>query len=372
MNYFYAATSTILLLFVFIILRKKDKRPADFLLISLNILIGLFFLSDILVRKELSSASIIFQNAIPLLIFPFFINYVIFCTNSENNLARLIWVTFVPFSAIVTLSIIDHYILKNYDTYALIEEHYERPALVYQIIFKGGQLLFIAILVMLLFEIKKYEQGLKSRSSNLEQVEVGWLRNVIIIYLGSIILTFFSFLAQNLGILPIDVTDLFTFLYFVLGLSIFYINFYGIQHYSAKHFLTNSLQNHVKENLKGELSEDDKELEERMLKTIEEKELYLSHRLSLGELAELMNVSTHAISRVINSKENRTFYDLINNYRINHFKELLQNPSNSNYTILALGLDSGFNSKASMNRIFKEIEGITPRQFVNQMSHPNG
>ena len=37
------------------------------------------------------------------------------------------------------------------------------------------------------------------------------------------------------------------------------------------------------------------------------------------------------------------------------------------FTILALGLESGFNSKASLNRVFKEETGLSPREY--QLRH---
>ncbi|NJM93929.1 MAG: AraC family transcriptional regulator [Cytophagales bacterium] len=33
-----------------------------------------------------------------------------------------------------------------------------------------------------------------------------------------------------------------------------------------------------------------------------------------------------------------------------------------------MGLDSGFNSKASMNRAFKAATGLTPQQYALQVS----
>jgi AraC-like DNA-binding protein len=44
---------------------------------------------------------------------------------------------------------------------------------------------------------------------------------------------------------------------------------------------------------------------------------------------------------------------------------MLNDPNNLRCIILALGLESGFNSKASLNRIFKYFTGLTPKQHLD-------
>jgi len=44
-------------------------------------------------------------------------------------------------------------------------------------------------------------------------------------------------------------------------------------------------------------------------------------------------------------------------------------PTQKRYTILALGLESGFNSKASLNRVFKEATGISPSEYQKRHLH---
>ncbi|MEO0469784.1 MAG: helix-turn-helix domain-containing protein, partial [Bacteroidota bacterium] len=65
----------------------------------------------------------------------------------------------------------------------------------------------------------------------------------------------------------------------------------------------------------------------------------------------------------INTIGKKAFYDFVNQYRVGHFKLLLRDPNQQHLTILALGLESGFNSKASLNRIFKQHTGLSPREY---------
>lgn len=48
---------------------------------------------------------------------------------------------------------------------------------------------------------------------------------------------------------------------------------------------------------------------------------YLKSNLSLSDLALLNGVSAHNLSEVINTKLNKTFYDFINQYRVDEVKK---------------------------------------------------
>jgi AraC-like DNA-binding protein len=60
---------------------------------------------------------------------------------------------------------------------------------------------------------------------------------------------------------------------------------------------------------------------------------------------------------------NKTFYDLVNGYRVEEAKRLLLNPNNRSFTILSVGFEAGFNSKTTFNTVFKKFTGLTPTDF---------
>jgi AraC-like DNA-binding protein len=63
---------------------------------------------------------------------------------------------------------------------------------------------------------------------------------------------------------------------------------------------------------------------------------------------------------------NKTFYDLVNGYRVEEAKRLLLDPKSKNNKILAIAFDSGFNSKTTFNTVFKKFTGFTPSDFKEQ------
>ena len=71
-------------------------------------------------------------------------------------------------------------------------------------------------------------------------------------------------------------------------------------------------------------------------------------------------------SGLINEKENLNFFDYINRYRVKAIKDQILSGKLEEHTLLGVGLDCGFNSKASFNRAFKKYTGLTPTEFKNQ------
>jgi len=90
---------------------------------------------------------------------------------------------------------------------------------------------------------------------------------------------------------------------------------------------------------------------------------YLNPDLSLSQLAEEIGISSHYLSQVINEKFKLNFFDFVNRYRVEAFKENIKDPRYSNYSFLGIAFECGFNSKSAFNRIFKQVTGLTPSQF---------
>lgn len=109
----------------------------------------------------------------------------------------------------------------------------------------------------------------------------------------------------------------------------------------------------------------------RLRNYLEQEKPYLDQKLSLHVLSERLHISPNTISRIINERLGQSFNDLINAYRLQEVKQKLIDPEHDHKTILALAFESGFQSKASFNRVFKKMEGKTPSEYKESFrSHP--
>ena len=87
---------------------------------------------------------------------------------------------------------------------------------------------------------------------------------------------------------------------------------------------------------------------------------FLIPSLSLKELAKRMHTNETYVSRAINLGLGTNFNHFINQLRIEHAKGLLARTQDN---VLEVALDSGFNSKSTFNRVFREMTGQTPTQY---------
>ncbi len=90
---------------------------------------------------------------------------------------------------------------------------------------------------------------------------------------------------------------------------------------------------------------------------------YLNPELTLAQLASGLGISSHYLSQVINEQFELNFFDFINRYRVETFKEKITDPGYSNFSLLGIAFECGFNSKTAFNRIFKQTTGLTPSQY---------
>lgn len=109
------------------------------------------------------------------------------------------------------------------------------------------------------------------------------------------------------------------------------------------------------------------QLEEHM----EKEKPFLDRELSIFDLSERLHIPRHFLSEIINEHMGKNFYTLVNDYRVEEVKKRLVDPRYKNLTILAIAFDSGFNAKSSFNTIFKEKTGMTPSEYVRQVSSRN-
>lgn len=99
---------------------------------------------------------------------------------------------------------------------------------------------------------------------------------------------------------------------------------------------------------------------------IDSQKKYLTPKYTLENLSEDVGYSTSTISVVFNSYAGKSFIEYMNEKRVNQAKELLLKKEYKEYTITAIGLESGFNSKSSFYAIFKKLTDYTPVQYRNK------
>ena len=95
--------------------------------------------------------------------------------------------------------------------------------------------------------------------------------------------------------------------------------------------------------------------------------LFLNPDLSLEILSKKLNTEKSLVSKFLKETYNKGFNDFVNQYRIEAFKKHLSEKTYENYDLVSLAKETGFKSKATFYRVFKQLEGITPNQYKKQL-----
>ncbi len=107
---------------------------------------------------------------------------------------------------------------------------------------------------------------------------------------------------------------------------------------------------------------------DRLLALMEAEHPYLQGDLTLQNLADALGISSHNLTEVINTQLGQSFYDFVNGYRVRDVQEWLTDPACAHWTVLAIGMEAGFNAKSSFNAAFKRYTGMTPSQYRERHS----
>ncbi len=209
--------------------------------------------------------------------------------------------------------------------------------------------------------LKRYKKEVLQIFSYKDNIDLLWLRRLVVYFSLSYIFVSilgFVFYYANISLIFID----FTF-YSSLVIFVFLLAYYGYQqgqifYVKKEHALHNTINKnnaHVLHNF----SNIAKKLEKLMLN----EKPYLIPTLTIHELADKLKIPAHQLSKVIHKEFARNFFEYINSFRIEYFKNCIKQKEYKYFTLLGIALECGFNSKSAFNRIFREYTGTTPGEY---------
>ncbi len=106
--------------------------------------------------------------------------------------------------------------------------------------------------------------------------------------------------------------------------------------------------------------------EDLIIQKLEEDKAYLDDSLTLEKFSKAIQLPKAFVTEIINQKFNCSFKKLVNQYRLNEAKRLMENVDGTKLKLIDVAYDSGFNNKVSFYRIFKELEGISPSEYLEE------
>jgi AraC-like DNA-binding protein len=115
-------------------------------------------------------------------------------------------------------------------------------------------------------------------------------------------------------------------------------------------------------------SEEHKELYDNMIRAIESQKLYLNPKLDKNLIITLLGTNRFYLFQALNKHADIPFRDIINRYRIEEAKRLIQQECSSGIVNFnpQLYADAGFNSSSTYYRTFKQQTGLSPMEYAKE------
>ena len=212
--------------------------------------------------------------------------------------------------------------------------------------------------VLSLRMLYKHQQWLKQQYSNLEKRSLDWLKIPVIVFgsfwIGWNLLTEFDRLLFDRSLREIYFLPVFV----GLAAVTYWI---GLKGYIRSRAETTGT---VKRMPVGDETAYDSGLARKITALMEEEKPYLNPELDLSGLSDMLGRNPRQVSHTINRSFSRNFYEYVNGYRVEAFKERVQEPGSEKLTLLGHAFECGFKSKSTFNDVFKKATGQTPSAYV--------
>ena len=365
----FIAGGTLAFFFELLLLGKKNKCLCDKILA-----VWMFFLGIHLFSYYLSSTGLYLKyphlsgiaNPLPLIHGPLLFLYMGAVTHYFLKWKSIYLLHFLPVVAFAFLYF-DFFVPSGQEKLKFIKDifinQYHVIGLFYPAVLLSG-IIYISLTGLL---YRRHRRNILNTLSNFtDKNNLHWLRNILI---GMTAIWVVVFINKSVLHSPID-----DIIYITVSFFVVFIGFFGFRQgdifinipdkYLNEGLIVDNKPRYIKSGLKEDQA---KEIKQQLEKIIIERKLFLDENMSMPKLAEVLNIHPNYLSQIINEKFQKNFYDFINSYRIEEFKQLVSMDKNKNKTFYALALDCGFNSKASFNSSFKKLTGVTPSEFVKSL-----
>ena len=337
------------LLFALLLLAKKDKQLPDRILFIWFLVFSIHLLSGM--SKEFYPTQPLFPiltSTMGFLQGPFFLVYYKSVTNRKWRLSDSFH--FLPFLIFMVLSFfVDADFASSWNLIILF------PKI-------ASLTLYPAYVLYLNTRQSKF---LQNNHSGHEIITLRWIRIIALLFLFSIGIGIFRMIVElSVGVAYFELWDVIRYVILLTAIGYFGLR-YGMVYHPEGVISKENEDNYKHSPLK---KEDIRRYADAINNFIDRNEAYLDPNFSLSALSQSVDIPKHHLSQVINSEMKTSFYNLINSKRVEYAIGKLKLLEKMNYTLEAIGYESGFNSKSSFYHNFKKVTGKTPKEYLKEIS----
>jgi len=313
--------------------------------------------------------------AFPFLYGPIFYIYTKLISSGENTFNPKYYLHFIPFVLVVIYGLVFVYFRSAEFKLTLIDNESGSAVPGLEIINYLKPIHGIIYVLLTIKVLRGYNSAIKTSYSNIEKINLNWLRHLTI---GLTVIWSIVVLSYIANILSERTVKLDYWIYMAASVLIYSIGYLSLLQPQIFSAVNQKPEDKADDKLKimsgggttyqrsGLSDHDAQSYLQNLQDTMERDKPYLNSDLTLRELADSLSMSTHNLSEILNTRLNKNFYDFINHYRVEEVKRRLTGSESKYYSLIAIAYDSGFNSKSAFNTIFKKQTGTTPSQYRKQ------
>lgn len=352
-----------------LILTKPKIKRTDVILLIWMLLNGcqiVFFYVNFVGATGRYLPLLLIGGTLQFLVAPLLFLYIKNLTETQFSLYRH-WPHAVPFVLITTLFLYYIYVVpasgKIWVGEGFIHVYGGYPFILrnYSSLLAFSSFIYPVLSLILLF---KHKRKVLEEFSYKEEITLNWLRHWVILELVAFIISYVIIWAGALDF--VDYLFSFHVVAFLVLLNVFIVGLFGLRQPEIFYEQQEEFVEKTKYRTSTLNSNAAREIVETLQGHMEKHRPYLNQKLGILDLAEELSISKHHLSQALNDDLATNFYDFVNGYRVEAFKNAIRNPANKNLTLLGIAFDCGFNSKSTFNSIFKKREGMTPSAYKTQ------
>lgn len=197
--------------------------------------------------------------------------------------------------------------------------------------------------------IPKYHTLLKQRFSYDDNINLNWLRYILLSFFVVLSLWIVDCMVINFNIEAV---------YMLGSMTIWMCICYFI--YRHESVINELVEPITADEPVAPFDDESSRLKECILNLFENQRIYLNPQLRLSDVAAMANSNRTYVSRFFNDNNGKTFFEFVNEYRVKYAMALLKT---SDEKIDCIAEQSGFSSRQSFHRVFSKMAGCTPQQY---------
>ncbi len=218
--------------------------------------------------------------------------------------------------------------------------------------------MIVAIAVRVWNMTKHYQLNLREHYSYCEKINLNW-----VFYIVGLMILFGALAILGIVTSGFEYKLLFAFATFFIMIQVFML---GVKQADLIQIVEENITSDLE--IDKELSKTQK-LKQELIEYFENEKPYLDSNLELNKIAAALNTNRTYISRLINMEFDCSFYEFVNKRRAHHALSLIT--TDDSLLIDVVINESGFKSKATFYKFFRQEFGCTPVKYLQKEQFDN-